>query len=104
YRFLFEYTSSSSEGSIVDFQDTDSRYKCALHLSALNTVVFYDDNRTIVGSGTTILAPGQVYAISAKIGTGTSAAWEIRINDNYEMSGISDLGTTNNGSLKLGGN
>jgi ABC-type polysaccharide/polyol phosphate export permease len=100
-RFLFEYTSDASAGSIVDFQDAEGRYKCALHLGPANTLVFYDTDKTVVGSGTTLLAPGQVYAISAKVGTGSNAAWEIRINEDREMSGVANLGNANNGSLKL---
>src|SRR5262249_39284674 len=50
----------------------------------------------------------QVYTLSAMIGTGSNAPWEIRINGNVEMSssmsGSADLGTKNNGSIKLGGN
>src|SRR5262249_47940740 len=51
-----------------------------------------------------MLASGQVYAVSAMIGTGSNAAWAILINGTVEMSGTANLGNTNNGSLKLGGN
>ena len=104
YRFLFEMTSNPGEGGIVNFQDTSSGFKAALHLSAANKLLFYGSTGTLLGTGITTLASGQVYAISAMIGTGANAAWEIRINGSLEMSGTANLGTTDNGSLKLGGN
>jgi hypothetical protein len=104
YSFLFESTSNSGEGGIVNFQDTGSGFKAALHLSPTNTLEFYDRTGTVLAIGNTVLASGQVYTISAMIGTGSAGAWEIRINGNLEMSGTGSLGTNNNGSLKLGGN
>jgi len=104
YSFLFEYTSNQGLGSMCNFQDTGSVLKAALHLTAANQLAFEDITGTTLGTGTTVLAPGQVYTISAKIGTGTNAAWEIRLNGNVEISGSGNLGTVNNGSIKLGGN
>ena len=103
YRFLFEYTSNPSEGGIVNFQDTASNYKAALHLSAGNQLLFYDSAGTLQATGTTVLQSGKIYTIDAKVGTGTSAPWEVRINGVVEISGTNNLGTTNNGSIKLGG-
>jgi hypothetical protein len=104
YRFLFEYTSNPAEGGIVNFQDTASSLKAALHLSAGNQLLFYDSTGTLKATGTTVLSSGTLYTIDAKIGTGTSVPWEVRINSVVEMSGTANLGGTNNGSLKLGGN
>jgi len=104
YRFLFEYTSNPAEGGIVNFQDTASGFKCALHLSAANQLMFYDNAGTLQATGTTVLSSGKIYTIDAKIGTGSSAPWEVRINSVVEMSGTANLGTNNNGSIKLGGN
>jgi hypothetical protein len=103
YRFLFETTSNPGEGGIVNFQDTAGGFKAALHLSA-NNLLFYGSTGTLLGTSTTTLAPSQVYAISAMIGTGSNATWQIRINGNVEMSGTANLGSNNNGSLRLGGN
>ena len=104
YRFLFEFTSNPAEGGIVNFQDTASGYKCALHLSAGNQLLFYDNAGTLKATGHTVLSSGKVYTLDAKIGTGTSAPWEVRINSVIEMSGTANLGTANNGSIKIGGN
>jgi hypothetical protein len=100
---LFEFTSNPGEGGIVNFQDTASGYKAALHLSASDELLFYGST-SLLGMGTTILMPGQIYTISAKIGTGTDAAFEIRIDGVVEISGGGNLGTNNNGSILLGGN
>jgi len=104
YSFLFESTSNPSEGGIVNFQDTTSGYKAALHLSSSGKLLFYNVNGTLLATGTTTLLSGQAYTISAKIGTGSNAPWEIRINGNVEMSGTGNLGGNNNGSIRLGGN
>jgi hypothetical protein len=104
YRFLFEYTSNPGEGGIVNFQDTSSGFKAALHLSSTGKLLFYDSSGNLIATGTTTLVSGQVYAISAMIGTGSTAAWQIEINGTVEMSGSGNLGSNNNGSLKLGGN
>ncbi len=88
---------------MVNFQDTASGYKAALHLSAAGKLLFYDSNGNLVGTGATTLNPNQTYTLSAKIGTGPTAVWEIRINGIVEMSGTANLGPNNNGSIKLGG-
>src|SRR5260370_200796 len=95
--------SNPSEGGVVNFQDTASGYKAALHLSAAGKLMFYNVSGALLATGTTTLASGQAYTISAKIGTGANAAWEVRINGTVEMSGTGNLGTINNGSIKLGG-
>jgi hypothetical protein len=103
YSFLFEYTSNSGEGGIVNFQDTASGFKAALHLSSSGKLLVYGSS-AFLGMGTTTLNPNQVYTLSAKIGTGPNAAWEIRINGVVELSGTANLGANPNGSLNLGGN
>src|SRR5439155_3887549 len=103
YSFLFESTSNPGEGGVVNFQDTASGYKAALHLSPTGKIQFYNINGQLLATGSTTLVSGQAYTISTKIGTGTNAAWEVRINGNVEMSGTGNLGTNNNGSIKLGG-
>jgi hypothetical protein len=104
YSFMFEYQSlpGETEGSIGNFQDTVSGIKSTLHLT-VNHQLRFGDLTQWFPTGNTVLTPGQVYTISAKVGTGTSAAWEVRINGNLEMSGTGNFGANNNGSLLLGG-
>jgi hypothetical protein len=109
YSFLFEYTSNPSEGGICNFQDTGNNFKAALHLSSpsggYSNIMFYP----LSGSGypmigSTPLYAGVVYTISAQIGTGQNAPWQVLINGKIEMSGTVNQGTVNNGSINLGGN
>ena len=104
YSFFFEYSSNSSEGGVVNFQDTASGYKAALHLSASDKLLFYNQAGTLIGTGSTTLQPNTVYEISVFVGTGTSAPWVVLINGLDEMNGTGNFGSNNNGSIKLGGN
>jgi hypothetical protein len=108
YSFKFEYASQTGEGGIVNFQDTTGGYKAALHLSSTGHLLFYDINGHLLATGNTQLQANTVYTISAAIGTGSDAPWEILINGNMEMSsdqsGDGNLGTKANGSIELGGN
>jgi hypothetical protein len=103
YQFLFEYTSNPAEGGVANFLDNTGGLKAALHLSAAGKLLFYDSSGTLQGTGNTALAAGQAYVISAKLGMGANGAWEVRINGTVDLSGSNNLGTNNNGSLKLGG-
>src|SRR5207244_1003551 len=77
YSFLFKAASQTGEGGVVNFQDASSGYKAALHLNAAGKLVFYDAKGVALGIGKTVLSPNQTYTISAKIGTGSNAAWEV---------------------------
>jgi hypothetical protein len=57
----------------------------------------------LLGTGTTTLVSGQIYSIAVEIGTGPSASWAIWINGSPELTGTGNLGSANNGSIKLGG-
>src|SRR5205807_1508502 len=100
YSFLFESTSNPSEGGICNFLDSSGNFKAALHLSPSGKLLLYGAS-ALLGTGSTTLVSGQAYTISAKIGTGSNAAWEIRINGVVEMSGTGDLGSSNNVALNL---
>lgn len=105
YRWYFLYSLPATAGShsgICNFQDSSNAYKAALHLDSGGHLQFYDHNGALISTGTTVLQPGVVYMLQAKIGGGT-AAWEIRINGNTEIAGTSDLGAASNGSINLGG-
>src|SRR5437899_2993203 len=104
YSFQFRFASQTGDAGLVNFQDTSSNYKAALHINAAGKLVFYDSGGiNPLAVGTTVLNPNQTYTISATIGTGSNAAWDVRINGVLEMSGTGNL-VGNNGSIKLGGN
>jgi hypothetical protein len=94
YSFLFEFAFNPGDGSIVNFQDTASRYKAAIHLSPSDHLEFYNQAGTLLATGTTTLQPNTVYTISAMIGTGSNASWQVQLNGNVELSGTGNLGTT----------
>jgi hypothetical protein len=103
YSFLFEYASNPGDGSVVNFQDTASGYKAAIHLSPSDQLEFFNINGTLLATGSTVLQPNTPYTISARIGSGSNAAWQILLNGNVELSGTGNFGSSNNGSIKLGG-
>ena len=103
YSFAFEYASNPGDGSLVNFQDNQSGYKAAIHLSPSDHLEFYDINGTLLATGSTVLQPNTVYTLSARIGSGSTAAWQVLLNGNVELSGTGNFGTLNNGSIKLGG-
>jgi hypothetical protein len=103
YSFLFEYASNPGDGSVVNFQDTASGYKASIHLSASDQLEFFNINGTLLATGNTVLQANKIYTISAMIGTGSNAAWQILLNGNVELSGTGNFGSSNNGSIKLGG-
>ena len=104
YSFLFEFSSNSTDSAIANFQNNQSSYKATLHLSSSDKLTFYGQAGALLGTGSTTLQPNTIYTLSVMVGTGTSAAWQVLINGNVEMSGTGNLGTSNNGSIRLGGN
>lgn len=71
-------------------------------INSSGQLVALDTNLIAVATGTTSLSTGVWYRIEAKSGTGASAAWEVKINGVSEISGTSNLGTTNNASYSFG--
>ncbi|HLJ91770.1 MAG TPA: PKD domain-containing protein, partial [Gemmataceae bacterium] len=103
YSFEFQYASQTGEAGVVNFEDSTGQYKGALHLTQDGYLRVYDANGSSLDIGTTMLQPNLTYTISASIGTGPNAPWEVRINGAPEMSGKGNFGTTDNGGLLLGG-
>jgi hypothetical protein len=56
----------------------------------------------LVATGTTVLNSDTWYVIEVYCGTGSSAGWEVRINEVTEMSGTADLDTTHHDYFRLG--
>jgi len=106
YRFYLRPKTlpSSSDSAVINFQDATSAYKVAIHITSTGQLAFYDNTPVLLQTGSTKLPTGQWSCIEAQIGTGSSASWAIRINTNPEISGSGNLGATNNGSIKFGGN
>src|SRR5207248_8681506 len=80
YSFLFQFASQSGEGGVANAQDTNGNYKAALHLSPSGRLIFYDISGNPLATGITPLNPNQTYTIQVKVGTGTNASFEVRVN------------------------
>jgi hypothetical protein len=73
--------------------------KFELRLQDDGKLVAYDSALTKLATGASILALNTWYKISILIGTGTSASWEVRIDNNTEISGTANL--TTGASIRL---
>ena len=61
------------------------------------------DEATVLATGTTALSTGTWYRIEAMWGTGSSAAWAVKIAGTVEISGSTgNLGTSNHGYFGVG--
>lgn len=83
---------------------TGTGYKFIVRVTSGGLLQAYAaDGTTQLGSnGTTALSINTWYRIDVKVGTGASAAWEIRIGGLSELSGTANLGGTNAASLYVG--
>lgn len=82
---------------------TGSALKAELRVSSGGLLSFYDQTATIVGSpGATALSTSTWYSISGSIGTGSSGAFDVRINGTTELSGTADTTTTNHNNMRVG--
>lgn len=62
----------------------------------------YKANGTLLGTGTTYLTPDTWHMIQVKVGTGASAAWEVKLDGSTECSGTSNLGYGTSDCVRLG--
>src|SRR5207302_8068827 len=67
-------------------------------------LILYDINGSPLATGITPINPNQTYTIAVRLGTGTNAPFEVRVNGAVDMSGSGNFGNNNNGSIRLGGN
>ena len=106
FYFLAQQFPSSGDSSVVNFQDTSSGLKGAIHVNSSGFPVYYDSAGTLIYNSSTKLSLQTWYAFGAKIGTGTGSIFEIQINGitDYTTNTAVNVGTTNNGSIKFGGN
>ena len=97
-RFFFRYhlKPSGQNEEIFTIGRTVSRStgtKFAIRINSDGTLSAYDSNAAHLMTGTTVLNSGIWYQINAKAFTGTSAPWEVKINENSEISGTGNLST-----------
>ena len=105
YSFYFRYATkpAATNDEICRILDTAAAMKMTVRITSAGKLQAYDNVPAQMGSdGATVLSADTWYLIEVQCGTGASAAWEIKINETSELSGTGAVGTTNNGSLRLG--
>lgn len=101
--FLYVTKPASGDEPICSSLNIGVSVKFELRINSGGNLVAYDSALSLLGTGSTVLVASRWYWIDVKVGTGTSAAWELRINGVTELSGsTANLTTTNNGSFRLG--
>lgn len=76
--------------------------KSELRLNSSGQLVLYDSALSLVATGTTVLAADTWYRIDLLSSTGTSSAYEVRINGTTELSGNCNQGTGNFNECRVG--
>lgn len=107
YRFYFQHRGAPgvSEELFAAYTSAASPLrKMTIRLNSSSQLEAYSqDGTTLIGTSSSTVAANQWYRIEAKVGTGSSAAWEVKINGVSEMSGsTANLATVNNGEVRFG--
>lgn len=105
YRFYFLYLTkpASNEEIFARVSDTTGGLlKISLNLTSTGIIKAYNAVGTLMATGTTVLSSGTWYCIQLFCGTGASGSWEVRINQNSELSGTGNVNTNNHGGILLG--
>ena len=106
YRFYFYVAtlpSANSEEICQVFNTTGVLKFTARITSAGKLQAYSNDGTTQLGSdGATTLSLNTWHRIELSVGTGASAAYEVKIAGTSELSGTGNLGTGNNGGFSIG--
>ena len=99
YTFLFRYATKPASNSepLFTAASTTGANKFHIRINSAGNLSAHNRFGTLMATGSTVLAVDTWYRIDAKVGTGASAAWEVRIDGVSEISGTGDLGAGNNG-------
>lgn len=102
-RFYFRYATKPSSASEPIFQASNAgAKKFALRIDSTGALKAYDSANSLLATGSTTLSSGTWYRLEAKVGTGTSADWEVKINGTSEISGTGNLGTNGTNEADFG--
>ena len=102
-RFYFYYVTKPASSSEEIFRARNvASLKGSVRIDSTGVLSFYDSTNTIVTTGSTVLSANTWYLIEVKVGTGASAAWEVKINGTSEISGTSNLLASNNTRWNFG--
>ena len=94
YPFLFRYATKPASNSepLFTAASTTGANKFHIRINSAGNLSAHNRFGTLMATGSTVLAVDTWYRIDAKVGTGASAAWEVRIDGVSEISGTGDLG------------
>jgi hypothetical protein len=110
-RFYFQWTTKAASGAepICVFFTTSllgssviSINKMTVMLDSNGKLAAYNSGNTLMATGSTVLSSGTWYRVEVKCGTGSSAAWEVKINGTSEISGTGNLDTHAHQNFYLG--
>lgn len=112
FRFYFRYATKPASNSeeICYINDTAPAPKLMLRINSSGQLMAFDNTGTnqIGSTGSTVLMQDTWYLIEISVGTGTSAAFEVRLAADdgsesvTEISGTGNLTTLNNSAISLG--
>lgn len=105
HKFMFRYSTKPAADMELFYVATNVgiTLKLGLALNSTGNIVAIDSTFTPLGSpGASVLAANTWYRIEVSVGTGSNAAYELKIDGTVELSGTGDLLTDNNGAIVLG--
>lgn len=92
---------ASGDEEVIVFYDGVPAQKASVRMNSSRVLKVYDSTDTLVATGSTALTLGTYYRIEVKMCTGT-CAWVLKINGTTEVSGTSNMGSSNNASIRFG--
>lgn len=103
-RFYFRYATKPAANSEQMFRalNTTSVDKFSVRINSSGNLLVYDQANALVSTGSTVLSANTWYRIEIKIGTGASAAYEVKIDGTSELSGTCDQTIYNTSRVQFG--
>jgi len=95
-RFYFRYATKPAANSEIFFAFAvvaTSSHKLALRINSSGNILAYNSANALLDTGASVLDAGTWYLIEVMCGTGTTAAWEVKVDGVSEISGTGNLST-----------
>lgn len=100
--YLYFDVLPTAEGTLITVVSINDATKCRIMFNSdTDTLRVRDSASTILDTGTTEILTDEWYRIDFYVGTGASGNYEVRINNNLELSGTGNLTTDNTGSIEF---
>lgn len=89
--------------SVYDNTTSPGILKWSLRMNSSGNLVAYDSTSAPIGTSSTVPSLNTWTTLTLSVGTGTSAAWEVKFDGSADMSGSTDnLGTGQVGRIRIG--